>query len=367
MRILFPLCFLVFLLACESKQEEAGNLHYELVLADSIQFQGLYEMPSIVAIHPQTDELMVLAYQGGDSFILILAPDGSINHEFKYPKEGPLSVGESLMSSTFFRDGYALMGRAAIGIYNKQFEITQRIAIPLAMPMITFNHTQHLQSIQNNGKEQLLFHFSPDGNYTLKDIEYYQNYNPLTLLDVEEEDFQAYGAFHEASLYRQGSTGSIIRPLFSVHNNETYLTYSSDTVAYVFDETGNELQRTKIPFDKFVHHVAIPEDAPATGTYALGRIMSYLHYDGLDIWEYFPGLTVSDRSNMTEDGPNPNKKRFLISKNGIPMMAPFELPERVSYLSLVDQYGYVWAAQNVYALDEEPEGVTLYKLKIQSK
>ncbi len=365
MRILVPLCLLIFLVACESTQEEADKLEYELVLVDSIQFDGDYEMPSIVATHPQTDELMVLAYQGGESFILIVDTNGSIKQEFKYPTEGPSSVGEGLMSATYFRDGYAIMGRAAIGIYNKQFEITKRIAITLAMPMVTFNHTRHLQTIEKNGKEQLLFHFSPEGNYTIDDPEFYQNYNPLTILDVEEEHFQAYGSLHEASLYLQGSKWLMIRPLFSVKNQETHLAFISDTVSYVFDEMGNEARRAKIPFDKFVHHVAIPEDAPPKGTY--GRIMSYIHHEGLDIWEYLPGLSASEKSNMVENGPNPNTKRIMISKNGEALGAPFELPERVSYLNLVDKDGFIWAPQNVYALEEEPERNTLYKLEIQTK
>lgn len=366
MRFLVPLCLFIFLVACESTQEEADKLQYELVLVDSIQFDGDYEMPKVVATHPRTGDLMIMANQGEENHVAIISTDGVSKILFNHPKEGPESVGTGILSGTFFRDGFALLGQGVIGIYDSQFAITQRIEIPLSVPMVNYFHTRNLQTIEKDGMEQLLFHFSPHGSYTINDPEFYQNYNPLTLLNVDEESFQPYGGLHEESVYRQGRTKMILRPYFSVQGQETRLVYDSDNVSYIFDGYGNEINRTKTPFEKFVHFVAKEEDIPKE-PYAAGRIFGYFHHQGIDIWEYSPGLTVAERANMPESGTNPNQRRILLSKNGEPLGDTFQLPERVFLLGLVDKDGFIWAPQNVYALEEEPERNTLYKLEIQTK
>ena len=56
--------------------------------------------------------------------------------------------------------------------------------------------------------------------------------------------------------------------------------------------------------------------------------------------------------------------KYLILKDGERVNANLRLPEKISYFDMADNEGYLWAHQNVNILDEEPDLITFYKLKV---
>jgi hypothetical protein len=70
-----------------------------------------------------------------------------------------------------------------------------------------------------------------------------------------------------------------------------------------------------------------------------------------------------DREAINEANP----QKIIILKDGKQVSNVSLLPEKISSLSASDRSGNIWATQNVAALDEEPDVVTIYKLRIQPK
>jgi hypothetical protein len=71
-----------------------------------------------------------------------------------------------------------------------------------------------------------------------------------------------------------------------------------------------------------------------------------------------------ESSDFRQKVDNVNYTKHLIIKNGKRMNNELRLPEKISYIDLADNNGFLWAHQDISNLEEEPEFITFYKLKV---
>jgi len=361
-----------------SDPSKTSEQRFILALLDSVEVPIMAGYVSILAAHPSDGRLLLQTHQG-DGTIYDISADGEVLQVFEYPKEGPVSVGAMLMSATYFEDGYALMGVGYVGIYDAEFSPIKILRLPMSSGGMIYIGANHLQNIEVDGKPKLLIMYGPDTQESKITAAYYEEYNMLTLFDPETESFQAYGRFHEGSKFRAGRTYFFLRPFYQAIGNRTKVIMDSDTVMYTFDAQGQEIDRHLIPFDKF-----LPFRGYTLGEQAYeeqrerreiqGTIVSFWHTQGLDVVQYTSGVSRAEldqlaprletegRSLFTEVDPT----KMVILKDGQAVSEVLKLPKQVYTLGMVDRKGNFWATQNVDALEEEPEFVTLYKLRIQA-
>ncbi|MFC2187972.1 hypothetical protein ACFCT7_11690 [Fulvivirgaceae bacterium LMO-SS25] len=373
---------IVFLYSCD-KQDQT-SIHsgkYSIEIIDSVQINRMMAYPSLVSTHPENRNLLILTSEGGKSMLLIIGQDGKIVKEFEHPKEGPKSVGSNLLSATFFDDGYALMGMGSIVIYDADFSVKKRMRIPLDIDGIIYVHSKHLKVIEKDGRSQLLIFYGPETEKLNIEAEYYEEYNILTLVDPELETFEPYGRFHEGSMFKSGKAFYFIRTFFDVSGKTAKVIVNNDTVLYTFDNTGNELKRTKIPFDNYFMFKGFSLGQQGYAEQGemrdlAGEILSLLQVDDFDIITYKSGLSLETALDMAgpkgetydpEEFDKANPRKVIILKEGALVSEVLSLPKKLIELSVKDPFGNIWAAQNVNALDEEPDMLTLYKLRIIEK
>jgi len=381
--ILLLVVVLMLFLSCEKADEksisQSGN--YKLVITDSIQIDRMVGYQSIISTHPENGNLLMIAIEGEKEMIFIVSQEGEIVKEFEYPKEGPTSAGSRLMSVNFYEDGYVIMGYGNIVIYDTNFNVKKRFDIPLTINNAIYMHTKNLKVIERDGKSYFLILYAPSTQRSYTEAEYYKEFNLLTLVDPENETFEPYGQFHEGSMFRSGKAFYFMYTFFEVIEDKTKAIVSNDTVLYTFDNSGNELNRVSVPFDLYYifkgHSLGVPSREEQSKVSEEPGIISGLYYvDGMDVISYKSGFSL----DIALDLFGPNRERFdrnevdkanpqkvIILKDGQLVSEVLSLPEKILTLGVSDSFGNIWATQNVAALDEEPDVVTFYKLRIQAK
>lgn len=373
---------IIFLCSCDKQdQTSTHSCKYSLEIIDSVQINRMIAYPSLVSTHPENGNLLILTSEGERTMLLIIDQDGKIVKEFEHPKDGPKSVGSNLMSATFFEDGYALMGRGNIAIYDADFSVKKRMKIPLNIGGMLYIHSKHLKVIEKDGRSQLLIFYGPDTEMQSIEAEYYDEYNILTLVDPVNETFEPYGRFHEGSMFKSGMAFYFISTFFDVSGETANVVVNNDTVLYTFDNAGNELKRTKIPFDNYFMFKGFSLGQQGFAEQRemrdlAGEILSVLHVDDFDIITYKSGLSLETALDMAgkngetynqEEFDRANPPKLIILKDGVLVSEVLSIPKKLIELSVKDPFGNIWAAQDVNALDKEPDVVTIYKLRIQPK
>jgi hypothetical protein len=380
--ILSIICFW----ACNTAYEKNGNLDpaetaYSLQIIDSIQVDLMLGYAVILAIHPENGNMLIYSDQGSITQLYDIDKRGNVVKSFDYPKDGPASAGAMLMSGTYFKDGFALMGIGYITIYDKNFEPKKKIRLPMSTGGIIQLGAHNLQPLTVDGSQQLLFMYGPDTKESNITEGYYEEYNMLSRLDPETEEFYPYGKFHNTSKFKSGRAFFFLRPFFQTVGNQAKVLMDSDTVLYTFDQKGIEINRKLIPFDRFISFkgYTLSEkayDEQLERSDRQGTIISFWHTRGLDIIQYTSGLSLAELEALMPRFESEQRqtvlrevdpRKVIILRDGKRVSEDLRLPNNISMLGMADPDGFLWATQNVEALDEEPSVLTLYKLEIQSK
>jgi hypothetical protein len=284
------------------------------------------------------------------------------------------------MSAEFWKDGYAIMGYGYLVTYDQNFEPLKKIRIEQDLFGMVYGGVNHLQTITQDGEEKLLIFYGQEENYMTIQPEFYENFHMLSVVDTETESFTPYGYLHQESIFKQGRAYYFMRPFFQAKGTETRVVMNNDTVLYTFDAQGQEVNRRVIPFENYIlfkgytmGEAGIEEQNKPQDI--AGSIQAYLHIHGIDLIQYRSGLSLDRIQTIQGDGSKDpqqiqqelrkaNPEKVVLMKDGQRISDYITLPTRVGVLSGVDSKGGIWAAQNVNALDTEPEYLTLYKLKI---
>lgn len=382
--LLFLATTAIILGACEQQDNlptQSQSDNYHLVITDSIQIDRMLSYPTIVSTNPENDNPLIMAWEGDQVLLLVMNKEGMIIQEFEYPKEGPKSAGFPIISADFFGDGYAILGYGHLVTYDKDFNVLKRIILPDITNLVLYSPSKNLRTINRNDSLYFLIIYGVETEKQVIEAAYYDEYNLLTIVDPENETFKAYGKFHEGSLYRSGRAFYRIRTFYEIVGENTKVLAGNDTVLYTFDHRGNEISRVVIPFDEY-----IPFKGYSIGTaglaeqgklgYSPGAVTSYLHSAGFDVITYRSGIKperMEQFRNLSGEGYDraamniANPEKVMILKDGKLVSDYLPLPKKILSLSASDASGNIWGSQNISALDQEPDVVTIYKMRIVEK
>ncbi len=375
----FLASIVLLLFSCDDQSNVATQTSsYSIEIVDSVRIDRIIGSHSIVAAHPENGNLLLLTKKGDNQMVLVMSQEGEIIKEFEHLSEGPLSAGIILISATFFEDGYALMGVGNIVTYDANFNVKKRIEVPLSLGGILATRSKFLRVIEKDNRPHFLIFYGPKTEKKSTEAEYYNEYNLLSLVDPENETIEPYGYFHDGSMFKSGKAFHFIRTLFEPIGGETKAIVVNDTTLYTFDASGNEIDRVTIPFDDYVllkgfslGELGLEEQMKMREV--PGAPLGLLHTNGLDIISYRSGIPEQKAIDLF--GPNRenyykevyervNPRKVIILKDGRLVSDVLPIPQKLTDLEIVDPFGNIWASQNVNILDEEPEVVTIYKLRI---
>ena len=92
----------------KEKSSEAGASNYKLAIVDSVQVDILASGFSVVDVHPETGDLLVI--QSNPPRLWIISQEGEIKTTWEKNGNGPDEIGSYLLSAEFFGEGVAMMG-----------------------------------------------------------------------------------------------------------------------------------------------------------------------------------------------------------------------------------------------------------------
>lgn len=384
MRILVPLCFLFLLIACDSGPLEVSNAEandgkIRLQIVDSLIISTLPSETFIQDIHPENGNILLMQRKGRRQILMEVAANGTVLQTFEHPSDGPQRVGSTLLSACYYEQGFAMIGSFGyLLITDNRFEPIKRTKIPMGYSLAAYPGFKHLQVLEANEKSQLVLYYGPHTEKDFIEAAYFEEYDLLSIYDPTTDEFSPLGSLHETSILRNGKAHYFLDTRFQVVGEKIKAIIVKENLLYTMDLNSSVLEYKSIPFDNFVLHEGFslgPQglDEQEEIREISGTIRSYLSVGDKEVFVYSSGLTLKARQAIAGDGKDEEawKKlrkalphKYLITKEGAAVSEFLSLPARIGFLNMVDAGGNIWASQNVEALDEEPEVITLYKLRI---
>lgn len=380
----FYLAIIVCLLfACnptsDQVSEKTAGGKYTLQVVDSLIIQTLPSETFIQDIHPENGNILLMQRKGRGQILMEVDAKGTVIQTFEQPSEGPQRVGSSLLSACYYEQGFVLMGSFGyLLITDNRFEPITRKRIPMDYNLVAYPGFRHLQVLNIKGKSLLVMFYGPHTEINNTEAAYYQEYDLLSIYDPETEEFSPLGSLSETSVFRNGKAHYFLDTRFQIVGEQVKAAISSENLLYTLEAINGEVSVHQIPFDEFVL-----KDGYSLGNQGLdeqeeireisGAIRSFLQIGEKELFIYTSGLTLNARlatAGEEDDNEAWNKLRkalplkYLLKQDGKVVNGLLSLPTRVGHLTMVDAGGNIWASQNVDALDEEPEVITLYKLRI---
>jgi len=377
----FFLC--LFIWACGSSSNEVANIEtkgkYKLQVVDSLIINTLPSETFIQDIHSENGNILIMQRKGRGQILMEVDVNGKILQTFEHPTEGPQRAGSTLLSACYFKDGFALMGSFGyLVLTDNQFEPIKRTRIPMGFNLAAYPGFRHLQVLNTDEKSLLVLYYGSHSTSDFTEAAYYKEYNLLSIFDSEIEEFLPIGGLPQTSIFRNGKAHYFLDTRFQVVGEKIKATIVKENLLYTLDLNSSVLDYKSIPFDNFVLHEGFslgPQGLDQQGDIREinGTIRSFIQVADKEVFVYSSGLTLDARQAIAGDGQDeeawvklrkalPNK--YLITNNGEPVSDFLSLPPRVGHLTMADAGGNIWASQTVEALEEEPEVVTIYKLRI---
>jgi len=364
----------LFNFSCENKSSNGNDVDfsYDLEIVDSltIDYFGNLELLAINA----DGNLFLFS---DESHLMLFNRAGEMISEFDKPQDAPDAFGQFVLGATFSDNKIGVLGISKFNVYDMEFNLEKSFKKPYPHKGMIYSRFDHLQSGKKAGKSvYLAFTGGPQVDARSNSTEYYQEYNTLDLIDADQELFSPIIPFHPNSRYAKGTEAfNFIKPHFQVNDNIVSFTHQIDTLFYKFDldnyETGFIAE--KIPFDKFLMNRGFEiggqqdYDTPRDRE---GEITHLFQVADKHIITYRSGLKLSEIPG--DEVPNEDKREMLSRLDPEKLMVresdgSYSKPSNLSKkyrISRVDSQGRIWAHQNVYEMDYEPDLITVYQLKL---
>lgn len=369
-----------FVWGCGSSNESIseGSNEWELVIEDSIQIASL-EGLELMDIHPEKD-LFLFSVSANNSPMLTTNSNGEIQDRFEVPKDAPTGFGGITSGGIFMGDTMVIQGPSGIYFYDLEFNFIKglkRTYPPNGLIYSGFDHVRFVKSFE--GPSLISFSGNPQTDFPPNQKAYYEKYNAFDLIPLSTEEFKPIVPLHPDSRYlKSGEAFNFISVTFSI--KETLLTYAhqSDTLLYDVDLMDPQLSQKAIgiPFDRFVlksgFSYGSQEDYSSPSDYQ-GQISNLYKVGNLDILTYSSGIKKEDlppttlsRAEFRKETNRMNPQKWMIRNEKNQFSKPKLLP--TSYrIVRVDFQNRIWAMQDVNEMEEEPEVVTVYQLKLVQK
>lgn len=388
--------FLCLATSCGSKNSseelssEASN--YKLAITDSVQVDIFGSSLSLVDVHSESGDLLII--QPDPPKLWIVSQEGKIKETWEKSGNGPDEIGSHLLSAEFFGEGVAMMGYMRLKIFDKNFRAIGSYKPGFDLQGMVYMGYNHLLAFESGGDQQLVTFFGgPQTEHHWDSQEFYNEYNVVDVINPKLEGeieselgeaknvFKPIGGFTEDSQFKKsGRSHMYIIPVFDVQGNELIYAFDRDTVLFKRELPSGELiSSTPIPFDQFYlskgwtmgKGVAEMNSGNVAPKNRRGNIERVFHSNGFDVIFYRSGLPLETIQAITLQGAEKAREEYrldyskhLILKEGERINKDLKTTDKIYAPSITDNSGFLWARQNVNALDKEPDLVTFYKLKI---
>lgn len=375
--LLFGFCLVLF--SCGKKNStDSDSLDYELEIVDSIQISTL-EGLELMDIHPEKD-LFLFSISASNAPMLTTNSKGEILHRFDVPKDAPTGFGGITSGGIFMGDTILIQGPRGVYFYDLEFNFLKglkRTYPPKGMIYSGFDHVRLADTYA--GPALISFSGSPQTDFPPNRKEYYEGYNAMDLIPLSSEEFLPILPLHPESRFaKSGEAFNFISITFSLSGSQLTFSHQNDTLLYDVDLLNPELTQKSvgIPFDNFVMKKGFPyggqEDYSSPADYA-GQVANIYKVGDVDLIMYYSGIkkenlppTSLSREEFRKETNRMNPEKWIIRNS----KDQFSLPKSSSRkyrISRVDSQGRIWAMQDVYSLEEEPEVVTVYQIKLIQK
>ena len=381
----------IFLLSCQQENQDSEKIasNYELQIVDSVRIDLLSSGLNIVDVNDVTGN--ILGIQSDPPVAYILSPKGEILKTMDRDPNDPQAVGQYLLSGEFYEDGIALMGMMRVKTYDNEFNLRTSTKPHYNQSGMIYMGHNHLFEIKGDDHNRLVSYFGPQTELRSQVPEYYEEYNVVDVLDPylipegmttaanpDELVYKPIGRLPEDSRYKlSGRAFYFMKPVIDVKDNMLYYAFRDDTSMFKVSLPSGELvEETRIPFDNFIlfdgytigqagfKEQTQPRDRS-------GRIEKVFSLGDFEVVVYYSGMKLSEVNELDRDSPDFRErlekidyKKHLILKNGLRMNKNLRLPDKVSYFDMADNEGFLWAHQDISNLEEEPDLITFYKLKV---
>lgn len=395
-KFMFCTTWACLLAACGSNSEKLSETstseNYKLEIVDSVQVDILTNGASVVDVHPETGEILLI--QADPPKLWILSPEGEINQVWEKSGNGPDEIGEYLLSAEFIGGHVALMGYLQLKIFDRDFSLVKSHKPSFENHGMIYMGFNHLFAFEQNGRKQLVTFFGgPQTDHHWDSDEYYEEFNVVDVIDpypeyslnLESESaiasFEPVGAFTEDSQFKKsGRSYMFTKPVFDVKGETLHYAFQHDTVLFKRSLPKGELISAEpLPFDEFylnngwtrgkaVEEMNSGNVAPRDEAGSVDRVF---HSNGFDVVIYRSGLPLERVQQIELEGTEKfyeilrlNYTKYLILENGERKNLELRYPTKAMSPMNTDEQGFIYANQRISQLEEEPDLLTIYKLKI---
>ena len=392
-RILLLLLMVTVLCTCSTKNEstsKSGASNYRLDIVDSVQVDLLAKGPQIMDVHPGTGDLLLT--QSSPPKLWIVSPNGEIKTEWAKSGNGPDEIGNALLCAEFVGDGVAMMGYMQVKVFDKEFKTISSYKADYSLQGMLYTGFNHLMTFKNES-HLVAFTGGAQTEARYDSPEYYNEYNVVDVIDISEslnqetqvkgKAFKPIGKLEADSRFKtSGRAFFYIKPVFDVKNDMLIYGFNWDTTLVKRNlPTGELISKTSIPFDQFYlnqgwtmgkagQEMRSGNNPPRDRA---GNVERVLHADGFDLIFYRSGLSLEKVNEVKLEGRERilrllrlDYPKYLVLQDGKRVNTELRMNRKYSTPSMADDRGYVWAAQNINELEEEPDLITYYKLKVVS-
>ena len=346
---------------------------YEFEIIDSIQVDHL---GTLILLDVHEEKGLFLFSCEENNHLFLTNKSGEIISTFDEPADSPSAFGSHTGAGTFLGDQIVIMGLPRFGIYDLDFNFLRGFKMPYFPSGMFYLSFDHLQPVMKGGKQKLLaFSGAAQTETPPNQQEYYQEYNTFDLIDVDSGTFTPVVPFHPQSRFLSGEAFRFIAPSYQAH--EVSFVHKRDTLLYSYSfDRPDAFAAKRIPFDTFIMNKGFPmsgEPDYETPTDREGMIHSYFKVGDLHLISYQSGIKLEnlpdrslDKESFSNELTRLNPMKWVVMDDSGNHSTP-QVMDRKFNLSRTDSEGNLWAAQNIYVLEEEPDLVTYYKLKLVQK
>lgn len=351
---------------------ELGEFSLDAVDSIQVDFLGI---ANLLAVHPDRDLFLFMEGRMGEKLFLT-DRKGTILRRLNKSKDDPSGYGGVCSGANFVGDTIVVMGSMGTYLFDLQFNFLKNFKKDFLgmMVAIGIDNVAGAQLGKDNGV--LYFNQMAKNNFAYNSPDYYKNFNTLEFLDFETGKIKPILPLHPLSYLLKTQKAFQSHPTqFKVQNNRLSFVYHLEPAIYDVNLQDPQLKqsRTRIPISNFIADPGFPfgtvkspndQDDYAGSVFGLFKSGPYdliIFQRGLEREKWPVG--IYDHEEMTREMKRRNPDQWLLRVNGKEFTQPKPLSTRFKNLRS-DSKGRIWAMQNVADLEEEPDAITIYQLKI---
>lgn len=373
----------------EHKLEISNNFSFEVV--DSLDLKILGS-PMLIDVSPNMERFAF--YDFASREFVFTDQSGDIFSRFSKKEDTPDAYGFLIEFPGFLNDNLvALAGMKGIFIYDLEGNMIKRLAHPEAMGGAGFMSFtgKGIETVTINGKQFLLSKSVRTRNTFPGEQNFYDSFNALELIDIENENFNEIVPFEKGSQFLDGSGyfESDYAPAFEATKEKLYIALGGEQRLNIYDLSSEGANLDTIvllsipgfgklpitPRSEFAEgSITIKGDTPAIRNIHVVDKKILIHYYGGIPEEKMKELEVLWNSGDEEGSERlynqleneVNQGVLILDQNTLEVIGNLAFPDNVRKLGFASGRDFLWMEKAVNEEFEE-DFLRIYKVKLTSK